>query len=82
MTADIDPYEDFDPLLMKEFNRCLSQFLSTQPEIWQQVHQMKFVLGWEAADICEKISLTSGNYWVICHRLKSVLKQWYIRNWR
>ncbi|WP_345953028.1 sigma-70 family RNA polymerase sigma factor [Mucilaginibacter sp. PAMB04168] len=82
MTADNDPYDDVDPIMMKEFYRCLGDYLSTQPDTWQQVYQMRFVLGWKAADICHKLSLTSGNYWVICHRLKLALKQWYVKNWQ
>ena len=71
-----------ETLVAKEFAKALREFLSTLPTSWQQVYDKKFEKGLESSVICEELNLTPNNYWVISHRLKLSLKQWYVENWR
>lgn len=71
-----------DKMVNKEFTKALDIYLLSLPLNWRLVYEMKFVKGLHAPVICAVLGLTPGNYWVITHRLKGSLKNWYIKNWR
>jgi len=79
--AELSPSEAIDALLSKEFNSALRQHLSQLPVLWQEVYELYFLTGLNGPAICDKLNLSSGNYWVITHRLKKSLKNWYMENW-
>jgi len=71
-----------DKMVSKEFTKALDIYLLSLPINWRLVYEMRFVKGLQAPVICAALGLTPGNYWVITHRLKGSLKNWYIKNWR
>lgn len=73
--------EPYDKIITKEFNQALARHLMTLPISWQRVYELQFVKGLETVTICTELKLSPGNYWVITHRLKSSLKNWYKRHW-
>lgn len=71
-----------DKMVNKEFTKALEIYLLTLPLNWRLVYEMRFVNGLQAPVICAALRLSPSNYWVITHRLKGSLKNWYINHWR
>lgn len=71
-----------DPVVAKEFVQALASHVASLPISWQQVYELKFMDEVDAATICKQLNLTSSNYWVITHRLKASLKNWYLKSWQ
>jgi RNA polymerase sigma factor (sigma-70 family) len=70
-----------DPLDLKDFEREIKAFIGTLPEKWQLVYNLKYFYNESAPVICEKLNLSESNYWVISHRLKTALREWYLTKW-
>jgi DNA-directed RNA polymerase specialized sigma subunit len=67
--------------IYKELDSSMKFFLSTLPEKWQQLYDLKYVYEEKSPEICEKLSISESNYWVMTHRLKISLQEWYLKHW-
>lgn len=74
-------YQHLEDIVDKEFNAAIGKFILTLPLQWQKVYDMKYVDNSSTPDICQKLNLSDSNYWVISHRLKLSLKNWYVNYW-
>jgi len=70
-----------DPLDSKKFGMAIEDFINTLPEKWRKVYLLKYRLNKSTNEILHVLNLTESNYWVINHRLKNSLKDWYLTEW-
>jgi len=73
--------EDHDPLNNKEFMNVLQRCMVKLPSLWMAVFKLKHLDEEETGFICEKLRITSANYWVIIHRTKVNLRSCLQKNW-
>ncbi|MDN3581054.1 sigma-70 family RNA polymerase sigma factor [Mucilaginibacter flavus] len=73
--------EDDCPMLNKELNSILQRCLEKLPSQWLAVFTMKHMDDEKTDDICEKLNVTTANFWVIIHRTKLNLRACLQRNW-
>ncbi|NOW96072.1 sigma-70 family RNA polymerase sigma factor [Mucilaginibacter sp. SG564] len=73
--------EDEDALHNKEFMNVLRKCLFKLPSLWMSVFKLKHLDEEETGFICEKLRITSANYWVIIHRAKVNLRSCLQKNW-
>ena len=73
--------EEFDSLARKEFNQILRKCMQKLPALWLSVFNMKHMDEEETATICEELSITPSNFWVIIHRSKVNLRYCLQKNW-
>lgn len=77
------PQRQYDDLINnldgKCFESALNSFINTLPINWQQLYRLKYLCEVEKSVILQKLDLTESNYWVMTHRLKKALREWYIR---
>jgi RNA polymerase sigma factor (sigma-70 family) len=70
-----------DPMDLEKFENGVKAYISTLPKKWQMVYKLKYLFDASTPVICEKLALSESNYWVISHRLRSALRNWYLTNW-
>ena len=72
-----------EPLALenKEFASILKSCLKKLPDLWKSVFTMKHIDEESSDNICEKLGLTSANFWVISHRAKVNLRDCLQMNW-
>jgi RNA polymerase sigma-70 factor (ECF subfamily) len=70
-----------DPLLSKEFQIALRNCMRTLPALWLAVFTMKHMDDVATEAICNELSVTAANFWVIIHRTKVNLRACLQKNW-
>ena len=65
----------------KEFQGIIKSCLKKIPPLWKSVFTMKHVDEETSETICERLQITSSNFWVISHRTKVSLRDCLQRNW-
>lgn len=65
----------------KEFDGILNSCLRKLPPLWKSVFTMKHIDEESSDDICDRLELSSSNFWVISHRAKVSLRDCLQRNW-
>jgi RNA polymerase sigma-70 factor, ECF subfamily len=64
-----------------EFFKVLQRCLSKLPERVASVFTLREMDGLETAEICELLSLTTSNFWVMMHRARMGLRRCVELNW-
>lgn len=73
--------EDANIIENKEFHNILGKCMQKLPSLWKSLFIMKF-LDDECTDIiCNELSITPANYWVIVHRTKVNLRACLQKHW-
>ena len=67
-------YYDNDPVVRKEFYRALDNCIQRLPNLWQQVFELKYLQDEPTPVICDRLGISPGNLWIICHRLRAEIK--------
>ena len=65
----------------KEFYSVLENCKKKLKDIQQQVFVLKYMEDLDTAEICETLSITQANYWVLIHRCKLHLRSCIQKNW-
>lgn len=65
----------------KEFQQTFRSCGKKLKEIQNAVFVMKYVDDRSSEEICQELSLTSSNYWVLLHRAKVQLRACIEKNW-
>lgn len=65
----------------KEFDGILKSCMNKLPPLWKSVFTMKHIDGESTETICDRLELSSSNFWVISHRAKVNLRDCLQRNW-
>ncbi|MEO8042163.1 MAG: sigma-70 family RNA polymerase sigma factor [Acidobacteriota bacterium] len=70
-----------EALQENEFFGVLQNCMSKLPERVATVFSMREMNGFDAEEICEILSLSSSNFWVIMHRARMALRRCIEINW-
>lgn len=73
--------EDDTLLDDEEFMEILEKYLKALPEKWSIAVKVKYLTGKNGKEICEKLNITSSNFWQILHRAKLHLRDCIETNW-
>lgn len=73
--------QEKDQIESKEFNQILQECMKKLPALWFAAFKLKFLEDENADDICQKLSVTPSNYWVIIHRAKLNLRSCLQKHW-
>lgn len=73
--------EAHDALENKEFERILEACMNKLPALWLSVFSMKHIDDETTGYICDKLKLSSSNFWVIIHRTKVNLRSCLQKHW-
>jgi RNA polymerase sigma-70 factor (TIGR02943 family) len=65
----------------KDFWRAFQSCLSKLPEAHRRAFTLREIDGCESEDICEILSITPANYWVMVHRARSRLRKCLDATW-
>lgn len=65
------------PEFWKRFTACADRL----PEQMRRVFVLREVDGWDSADICRELEISSQNYWVIMHRARASLRRCLEATW-
>ena len=65
----------------KEFYKTFHGCSKKLKQLQNTVFVMKYVDGLESEEICEQLSLSPANYWVLIHRAKVQLRACLEKNW-
>ncbi len=65
----------------KEFDGILRSCMHKLPPLWKSVFTMKHIDDESTETICDRLELSSSNFWVISHRAKVNLRDCLQRNW-
>lgn len=65
------------PEFWRRFVACADRL----PEQARRVFILREVDGWESADICRELAITSQNYWTIMHRARAALRRCLEATW-
>ena len=68
-----------ESLVYKEMGKAIAAFVATLPVKWQLLYRLKFVQEEKSAEICVRLNISENNYWVMTHRLKLSLREWYLK---
>lgn len=66
----------------KEFDEILGGCINHLPPNLATVFRLREVEGLPADEICEMLSITSANYWVILHRARLQLRNAIAKSWQ
>jgi len=76
------PWEDPDGALhQKQFLQVLEACLADLPARTAQVFMLREHAGFETAEICEKLAITSNHCWVLLYRARMALRMCLEKNW-
>ena len=76
------PWEDPDGALhQKQFLQVLEACLAGLPARTAQVFMLREHAGFETAEICEKLEITSNHCWVLLYRARMALRMCLEKNW-
>lgn len=74
----IDPYRAADQAELSNIvERCSAKLNAAQ----KTVFIMKYVDELDSSDICQQLSITANNYWILLHRAKVQLRACLEKNW-
>jgi len=78
-----DPFDKTaeDNLENKELGLAIHNCISKLPEKQATVFRMKTLLGHETEAICNELSITPSNLWVIIHRARTAMAECLKQNW-
>jgi RNA polymerase sigma-70 factor (ECF subfamily) len=65
----------------KEFEKILEACMNRLPALWLSVFSMKHIDEETTDHICDKLKLSSSNFWVIIHRTKVNLRSCLQKHW-
>ncbi|MES1219671.1 MAG: sigma-70 family RNA polymerase sigma factor [Bacteroidota bacterium] len=72
--------DDPDNIAAQEFYVMLDRCLKLLPTLWMTVFKMKHLDEEKAEVICNQLQISPSNYWVIAHRAKIRIRE-YFRNY-
>jgi RNA polymerase sigma-70 factor (ECF subfamily) len=78
-----DPFDKTaeDNLENKELGLAIHNCIGKLPEKQATVFKMKTLLGYETDAICNELSITPSNLWVIIHRARTAMADCMQKNW-
>lgn len=78
-----DPFDGNaeDAMQNEELGIAIQECLTKLPAKQAEIFKMKTIQGMETEDICNELSITSSNLWVIIHRARTSLVLCLENNW-
>ncbi len=70
-------HRDKDRIAEQEFHAILEHCLKGLPALWMTVFKMKHMDEEKADVICHQLQISSANYWVIAHRARTRVREYF-----
>lgn len=78
-----DPFDRTaeDKLENEELGNAIYNCMQKLPQKQAEVFKMKTILNYDTETICNELSITASNLWVIIHRARTALAECMEKNW-